>query len=165
MSSEIEMVTQRGQPPWRTRSPSRRSGRFVTPERSLVEVRRSGRSARPQADGVHGGRRVIHARRRLGREVIRAGLDERTRLRLSRISITRCADLIRCSASASSPLAAISPPRHGSTRHGPTSACTGPSARQRRQYGGRRASFTSCSVAGAIRHPDLRSQRLRLPAR
>jgi len=29
-----------------------------------------------------------------------AGLDERARLRFSRISIARCADLVRCSASA-----------------------------------------------------------------
>ncbi len=29
----------------------------------------------------------------------------------------------------------VSPPRHGSARHGPTSLCTGPSAWRRRQYG------------------------------
>ena len=49
-------------------------------------------------------RRGAHARRRLERKVIRAGHDERTRLRFSRISIARCADLIRSSASAWGPL-------------------------------------------------------------
>ena len=53
---------------------------------------------------MRGDRRVIHARRWLGGEVIQAGHDERTRLRFSRISIARCADLIRSSASAWGPL-------------------------------------------------------------
>lgn len=47
---------------------------------------------------------VIHARRRLERNVVQAGRDERTRLRFSRISIARCADVIRSSASAWGPL-------------------------------------------------------------
>jgi len=57
--------------------------------------------------------------------------DERTPLRFSRISIARCADLIRSSASAWGPLSLVSPPRHGSTRHGPRSLRTGPSVRRR----------------------------------
>jgi hypothetical protein len=46
----------------------------------------------------------VHARRRLERKVIQAGRDERTCLRFSRISIARCADVIRSSASAWGPL-------------------------------------------------------------
>jgi hypothetical protein len=47
---------------------------------------------------------VIHVRRRPERNVDQAGRDERTRLRFSRISIARCADVIRSSASAWGPL-------------------------------------------------------------
>ena len=57
---------------------------------------------RPLADSVRGDR--AHARRRLERKVIEAERDERTRLRFSRISIARCADLVRSPASASGPL-------------------------------------------------------------
>jgi hypothetical protein len=46
----------------------------------------------------------VHARRRLERKVVQAGRDKRTRLRFSRISIARCADVIRSSASAWGPL-------------------------------------------------------------
>jgi hypothetical protein len=60
--------------------------------------------ARSLADGVHGDRRAAHPQRGLRRKVIRAGRDERTLLRLSRISIARCADVIRSSAYAGSPL-------------------------------------------------------------
>ena len=51
-----------------------------------------------------GDRRAAHPRRRMQRKVIRTGRDERTLLRLSRISIARCADLIRSSAYAWGPL-------------------------------------------------------------
>ena len=60
--------------------------------------------ARSLADGVHGGRRAADLQRGLQRQVIQAGRDERTLLRLSRISIARCADLIRSSAYAWGPL-------------------------------------------------------------
>jgi hypothetical protein len=60
--------------------------------------------ARSLADGVHGDRRAAHPQRGLQRKVIQAGRDERTLLRLSRISIARCADLIRSSAYAWGPL-------------------------------------------------------------
>ena len=66
--------------------------------------RRTGRSARPLAGGVHGDRRAAHPQRGLQGKVIQAGRDERTLLRLSRISIARCADLIRSSAYAWGPL-------------------------------------------------------------
>jgi hypothetical protein len=62
--------------------------------------------------------------------VVQARRDERTRLRFSRISIARCADLIRSPASTWGPLSSVSPPRHGTTRHGPTSLRAGPSARR-----------------------------------
>ena len=75
---------------------------------------------------------AAHPRCRMWRKVIRTGRDERTLLRFSRISIARCTDLIRSSASAWGPLS-VSPPRHGSARHGPTSLRTGPSADRRAQ--------------------------------
>ena len=78
---------------------------------------------------------AAHPQRRLPRKVIQAGRDERTLLRFSRISIARCADLVRSSAYAWGPLSQVSPPRHGSARHGPTSLRTGPSAGRRRRYG------------------------------
>jgi hypothetical protein len=86
------------------RAHSRRSVRsqLAIGRRLLAHI--SGRSARALADSVHGDRRVAHTRRRLERRVIQAGHDERTRLRFSRISIARCADLIRSSASAWGPL-------------------------------------------------------------
>ena len=56
----------------------------------------------PLADSVRGDR--AHARRRLERKVIQAERDKRTRLRFSRISIARCADLVRSPASAWGPL-------------------------------------------------------------
>ena len=62
------------------------------------------RMVRSLADGVHGDRRAAHPQRGLQRKVIQAGRDERTLLRLSRISIARCADLIRSSAYAWGPL-------------------------------------------------------------
>ena len=51
-----------------------------------------------------GDRRAAHPQCRMQRKVIRTGRDERTLLRLSRISIARCADLIRSSAYAWGPL-------------------------------------------------------------
>ena len=64
--------------------------------------RQRGRSARPVADRVPGGR---NSRPTLpGAQLVQPGRDERTRLRFSRISIARCADVIRSSASASGPL-------------------------------------------------------------
>ena len=74
---------------------------------------RTGRSARPLADGVPGGRRVARARRRLQHKVIGAGRDERTPLRFSRISIARCADLVRSPASAWGPLSRLVHPITG----------------------------------------------------
>ena len=82
-----------------------------------------------------GDRRAAHPRRRMQRKVIRTGRDERTLLRLSRISIARCADLIRSSGVCPGSSVTVSPPRHGSARHGPTSLRTGPSAGRRRQHG------------------------------
>jgi hypothetical protein len=64
------------------------------------------------------------------REGVRARFDERTRLRFSRISIARCADLVRCSASASSPLVTVSPPCRDGPGNGPWSPRAGPSARR-----------------------------------
>ncbi len=53
------------------------------------------------------------------------------RLRLSRISIARCADVIRSSASAGGPLSQSVHRVTGAPRHGPTSQRTGPSAGRR----------------------------------
>ena len=96
---------------------------------------RTGCSARPLADGVHGDRRAARTQRRRPRKVIQTGHDERTLLRFSRISIARCADLIRSPASAWGPLSRSVHPVTGSACQGPTSPRTGPSAGQRRQYG------------------------------
>ena len=95
---------------------------------------RTGRSARPLAFGAYGG---WGSRPMSGWSagVVGAGRDERTRLRFSRISIARCADLIRCSASAWGPLSWPVHPVTGSTRHGPTSLRTGFSARRWRGSG------------------------------
>ena len=62
------------------------------------------RTARSRADGLHAGWRAAHPPRGLQGKVIQAGRDERTLLRFSRISIARCADLIRSSASSWGPL-------------------------------------------------------------
>ena len=70
-----------------------------------------------------------------GAKVIPAGRDEKTRLRFSRISIARCPGAIRSYASARDPLVVVSPPCHRSTRPGPTSLRTRPSAGRRRQHG------------------------------
>lgn len=51
---------------------NRRYARGPAHMRFMMLAPGSGCSARPWADGVRSGRRVIHARRRLGREVIRA---------------------------------------------------------------------------------------------
>ena len=99
----------------------RRSGRLAAAHPHPVQPYITGRSARPWPDSVDGDRLVVHARRWPERKVIQAGRDERTRLRFSRISIARCADLIRYSASAWGPLSRSVHPRHGSTRHGPKS--------------------------------------------
>jgi len=96
---------------------------------------------------------VVHARRRLERKVVQAGRDERTRLRFSRISIARCADLIRYSASAWGPLSRSVHPVTGARATDQRPCRTGPSAGRRRQYGGTRPPFTSRSVVGATRDP------------
>ena len=92
---------------------------------------------------------AAHPQRRLPRKVIQAGRDERTLLRFSRISIARCADLVRSSAYAWGPLSQVSPPHHGSARHGPTSLRTGPSAGRRRQYG------RTAAAGGGEREPAI----------
>jgi len=64
---------------------------------------RTGRSARPVAGSVRGGpARALGVGLSAGYSG--AGRDERTRLRFSRISIARCADVIRSPASAWGPL-------------------------------------------------------------
>jgi hypothetical protein len=69
--------------------------------------------------------RVVHARRRLDRGVIQARHNERPRLRFSRISIARCADHVRYSASAWGSLVPVIPPHYESARHRPRSPAHG----------------------------------------
>ncbi len=123
------------------------------PDWLQVDLRphRSGRSARPWADRVHGDRRVVDARRWLERKVNEAGRDERTRLRFSRISIARCADLIRCSASAWGPLSWLVHPRTGARATDLRPLRTGPSAGGTQAV--RRNSFALHVTLCGRRHP------------
>jgi len=67
------------------------------------------------------------------RKVMTAGRDKRTRLRFSRISIARCADLVRSSASASGPLSQSVHPVRGVRTTDQRPCCKGLSARRLRQ--------------------------------
>jgi len=98
---------------------------------------RAGRgcSARPLADGMYGGRRPAHAERLLRRKVVQTGRDERTLLRFSRISIARCADLVRSSASAWGPLSRSVHPVTGAAARDQRPCAPGTFGRAGGQYG------------------------------
>ncbi|HYB48340.1 MAG TPA: hypothetical protein VED20_13445 [Streptosporangiaceae bacterium] len=86
----------------------------------------------------------------VGAQVIQAGRDERTPLRFSRISIARCADLVRCSASAWGPLSrSVHPVTRAAARdQGPCRA--GPSSGRRAAPQNSRAAQPG-SLAGSSR--------------